>query len=94
MTDHDDLKRLSSEFKDVVRVSLTSPIGINYDHGGSSENKDSSNKVSGKQINIEVIVISSDDESETSDVEDVTDKWRAKREAERRKMMEKAEEID
>jgi hypothetical protein len=109
---HDYLKLLPSEFKGVVKVSLTSPLGNYYDNDGSPEDKDSSNKLpkvasesgkwigtvvggkQNKQINIEVIVISSDDESETSDVEDVTDKWRAQREEERRKKMENADEID
>ena len=50
--------------------------------------------VYGPKHSNEVIEISSDDESETSSVEDVTDKWRAKRDEERSKMKENAEEID
>lgn len=51
--------------------------------------------VSGKENSNEVIVISSDDESDcSSDVEDVTDEWRAKRGEELRIMMANAEEID
>jgi hypothetical protein len=50
--------------------------------------------VYGPKHSNEVIEISSDDESETSSVEDVTDKWRAKRDGERSKMKENAEEID
>ena len=115
----DCMKRLPSEYKDVVKVSLISPLR-DCDHhasAGSSENINSSNKLPkvaaapGKQITTdrrpivapvvhrpkhsnEVIVISSDDESEASSVDDVTDEWRAKREEERRKMRENAEEID
>ena len=50
--------------------------------------------VHGPKHSNEVIEISSDDESEASSVDDVTDEWRAKREEERRKMRENAEEID
>ena len=78
--------------------------------GGSSENINSSNKisdtadVSGKRINFdvvsgkkninEVIEISSDDDSVISGVEDVTYEWRAKREEERRKLKMNAVEIE
>jgi hypothetical protein len=51
--------------------------------------------VSGKENSNEVIVISSDDESDcSSDVEDVTEEWRAKRDEELRIMRASAEEID
>ena len=50
---------------------------------------------SGKENSNEVIVISSDDESDcSSDVEDVTEEWRAKRDEELRIMRASAEEID
>lgn len=107
----DFLKRLPYEFKDVVKVSLIPPLRIcdGEINGGSSENNDSTNKISkaavasGNRIvndvvsrktnDNEVIEISSDDESEISEVEDVTYEWRAKRVEERRKMMANAVEI-
>lgn len=49
---------------------------------------------SGEENINEVIVLSSDDESDCSSVEDVTDKFRACRDEERRKMKANAEEID
>jgi hypothetical protein len=49
----------------------------------------------GKNNNNELIVIGSDDESDySSDVEDVTAKWQASRDEERRRMMANAEVID
>jgi hypothetical protein len=49
----------------------------------------------GKHNNNELIVIGSDDESDySSEVEDVTAKWRADRDEERRKMMANADVID
>jgi hypothetical protein len=49
----------------------------------------------GKNNNNEPIIIGSDDESDySSDVEDITAKWRASRDEERRRMMANAEVID
>ena len=50
--------------------------------------------VHGPKHSIEVIEFSSDDQSEVSSIYDVTAEWRAKRDEERRKMRENAEEID
>jgi hypothetical protein len=77
-------------FKKIVNATLTSPTSSKA-VGRSIFRPD----VSGKENNSEVIVIDSDDESDcSSDVEDVTDVWRAKQDEERRRMKVAAEEID
>lgn len=77
--------------KDLSSMPLKSAVNILHDSIRRNVAPDNI----GKHNNNELIVIGSDDESDySSEVEDVTAKWRADRDEERRRMMANAEVID